>query len=64
MQQAVFRTLFVIEHEVDGDPRAVGPLRCGWRATVADEVAGIVDSPGHIGARGEPRSLASDGRRP
>ncbi len=41
VQNAVLAAFLVVDDELDGDIRAVRPLRIGWRAAVAAHVAGI-----------------------
>src|SRR5579883_1530278 len=41
MQDVVLAALFVIDHELQGDPRAVRPIGIGRRAAIADHVARI-----------------------
>jgi hypothetical protein len=40
------RALLEIDHEIDRDPGFAGPMRIGWRGTIADKIAGHLGSPG------------------
>ncbi|SKS27077.1 Uncharacterised protein [Mycobacteroides abscessus subsp. abscessus] len=40
VQDVVFCTLFVVEHELHRNPRVAGPPRVRWRAPIAHHVAG------------------------
>ena len=51
MQHIVFRPLLVIEDELQGDAGLARPVRMGWRAAIADQVAWIMFVIVHAEAR-------------
>src|ERR1051325_2494068 len=42
MEDVVLAAFFVVENELEGEPRAVGPACRRWRPPIAHHVAGIV----------------------
>ena len=47
MENAILSALFVIEHELDRDPRVTWPARVRWCSSITFHVAGIGDCGRH-----------------